>query len=56
VLIEQPIYGKEKDAAFRKAEIFDLPSLNENFRHDSRGIARRGNAGDIHEGDPVGQA
>jgi len=31
VLIEPPIYGKERDAAFRKAEIFVLPSLNENF-------------------------
>jgi glycosyltransferase involved in cell wall biosynthesis len=31
VSIEPPIYDKEKYAAFREAEIFVLPSLNENF-------------------------
>lgn len=31
VSIEGPIYGSGKDAAYRKADLFVLPTLNENF-------------------------
>src|SRR5262249_8956014 len=31
VSIEPPLYGEKKDVAFRKADFFVLPSLNENF-------------------------